>query len=103
MHGSGILKERRTNVDADKKHIRFICRVACLASLAEPPTQWKGPVSKAFLVSNSMVAEVSKNLRNLVEMVVLAMCIHGDVDRLGRHTFEWSKIGLMYFPLSMGS
>ena len=64
----------------------------------DPIIQWRGPVSQAYLAFNSMVMEVSKNLRNLVEMVVLAMCVHGDVDRVGRDTFEWTKLGLMYFP-----
>lgn len=53
-------------------------------------------MSKAFLAFNSMVTEVSRNLRNLVEMVVLAMCVHGDVDRFSRTTIEWTQLGLMY-------
>lgn len=44
---------------------------------------------------NSMVMEVSRNLRNLVEMVVLAMCVHGDVDRMYFKTYDWTKIGMM--------
>ena len=87
---------RRSNVDADKKHIRFICRVACLASVEKAPDIWQGPVSKTLLAFNSMVMEVQRNLRNLYEMVVLAMCIHGDVERLGRGAYDWSRLGMMY-------
>jgi len=53
-------------------------------------------VSKAYLAFNSMVMEVSRNMRNLVEMVVLAMSVHGDVDRIGRDVFEWTLLGMMY-------
>lgn len=42
-----------------------------------------------------MVMEMSKNLRNLVEMVVLAMCCHGEVAREDRKTTEWTTLGLM--------
>ena len=53
-------------------------------------------MSKAYLAFNSMVMEVSRNMRNLVEMVVLAMSVHGDVDRIGRDVFEWTLLGMMY-------
>jgi hypothetical protein len=97
MHGNGKSQHFNTNgIDVEKNHIRFICRLACLASLAKPPYPWKGPVSLAYLAFNSMVMEVARNLRNLVEMVVLAMCVHGDVERFERPTFEWTKLGLMY-------
>lgn len=49
-----------------------------------------------------MVMEVSHNLRNLFEMTVLAMCVHGEVDRVDRKASEWTKLGLMFdfsFPL----
>jgi Temperature dependent protein affecting M2 dsRNA replication len=85
-------------VDEDKRHVRYICRLACTTSVKTSPTVWRAPVSHAYLAFNSMVMEFSRNMRNLVEMVVLAMCVHGDVDRIGRDTFEWTKLGLMYFP-----
>jgi hypothetical protein len=48
-----------------------------------------------------MVMEFSRNMRNLVEMVVLAMSVQGDVVRIGREVFEWTQLGMMYnFPLS---
>ena len=40
-------------------------------------------------------------MRNLVEMVVLAMAVHGDVTRIGREVSEWTQLGMMYsLPLS---
>ena len=41
-------------------------------------------------------------MRNLVEMVVLAMSVHGDVTRIGREVFEWTQLGMMY-SLSLSS
>lgn len=60
------------------------------------PGRWEGPVSKAYLAFNSMVMEFSRNMRNLVEMVVLAMSVQGDVTRNGREVFEWTQLGMMY-------
>ena len=37
-------------------------------------------------------------MRNLVEMVVLAMSVHGDVTRIGREVSEWTQLGMMYSP-----
>ena len=79
----------------DRKHIRFISRLASTASFETPIESWKGPISLALLAFNSMVMEVSNNLRNLVEMVVLAMCVHGDVERFDRGSAEWTRLGLM--------
>jgi len=82
-------------LDADKTHIRYISRLMCVAPLSKPLDHWNGPVSRALLMFNSLVMEVSRNLRNLVEMVVLAMCAHGDVDRMYFKTYDWTKIGMM--------
>jgi Temperature dependent protein affecting M2 dsRNA replication len=82
-------------VDMDKKHVRFITRLACTASFATPIQSWKGPISLSLLAFNSMVMEVSSNIRNLIEMMTLAMCVHGEVDRFGRGSTEWTKLGLM--------
>lgn len=68
----------------------------CAAPLSETPERWNGPVSRALLAFNSMVTEVSNNLRNLVEMVVLAMCAHGDTDRLILDPKSWTQLGLKY-------
>jgi len=98
MHGSGISHEIWAYLDADKKHVRYICRVACLASLSKSPFPWKGPVSKSLLAFNSIVMEVSRNLRNLMEMTLLAMCAHGDAERMSRHGNDWTKLGMMHYP-----
>ena len=83
-------------LDADKRHIRYISRVMCTASLHVAPHHWNGPVSRSLLAFNSMVVEVSNNMRNLVEMVVLAMLIHGDADRLAFSPVDYTTIGLRY-------
>ena len=70
-----------------------------MTSLKFTPDRWEGPVSKAYLAFNSIVMEFSRNMRNLVEMVVLAMSVYGDVTRIGREVFEWTQLGMMYsFP-----
>ena len=43
-----------------------------------------------------MATEVQHNLRNLLEMMVLAMCVHGDVDRLAKKSLEWTTLGMTY-------
>jgi hypothetical protein len=87
---------RQTNEDDEKKQIRYICRVACLANLAAPPVQWQGPLSKIFLASTCHIMELSRNLRNLIEMIALSMCINGEAERHQFKALEWSKIGLRY-------
>jgi hypothetical protein len=46
-----------------------------------------------------MVMEVQRNLRNLVEMMTLAMCVHGEVDRPSKKAEDWTDLGLAYVPL----
>ena len=99
MHGSGGCTLLSLLIlDEDKRHIRYISRVMCAAPLSESLERWKGPVSRALLAFNSMVTEVSNNLRNLVEMVLLAMCAHGDTDRLILDTKSWTQLSLKYQP-----
>ena len=83
-------------VDLERKHIRYICRVACLTSLTKTPFPWEGPVSKEFLAFNSMVLEYQSNLRDLLEMVLLALFVHGDAEREKRSNAEYSKIAMRY-------
>jgi len=86
----------RLIVDLERKHIRYICRVACLTSLTKTPFPWEGPVSKEFLAFNSMVLEYQSNLRDLLEMVLLALFVHGDAEREKRSNAEYSKIAMRY-------
>ena len=81
-------------VDAERKHIRYISRVACLTSMTKTPFPWEGPVSKEFLAFNSMVLEYQSNLRDLIEMVLLALFVHGDAEREKRANSEYSKIAM---------
>ena len=83
-------------LDADKRHIQYISRVMCAAPLSKSPDKWNGPVSRSLLAFNSMVMEVSRNLRNLVEMVLLAMCTHGDVERLGYTPNDFTNVAMRY-------
>jgi|SRR5271154_3285416 len=85
-------------VDDDKKHIRYICRLACVTKMKNPPVPWDGPVSRSYLVFNSMVMEVSKNLHNLLEMMILALICGKDVKREGRDYMYWYDLGNRYFP-----
>jgi len=68
----------------------------CSANLTHTPSPWNGPVSKALLAFHSMAVEVRRNLRNVFEMMVLAMCAHGDVDRFSRKALDWTRLGLMF-------
>ena len=98
-HGTGNTDSLlRLSLDEERGHIRLLCRVACLTTLKKSTTTWKGPVSKSLLAYNSMVTEVQRNVRNLIEMVVLSMCAHGDVDRLHKRPHEWTSIGMQYRP-----
>ena len=81
-------------LDDEKKHIRYVCRLACTASLAAPRERWEGPISRTYLAFHSMVTELQTHLRSLVEMVTLSMCVHYDVLRTDRPNIEWTQIGL---------
>ena len=51
-------------------------------------------MSKEFLAFNSVVLEYQTNLRDLLEMVLLAMFVHGDAEREKRSNSEYSRIAM---------
>jgi len=63
-----------------------------MTTLKNQPTQWDGPVSKAYLAFNSMVSEVRRNLRNLLEMMIMAMLCGQDIWRYGRKSDYWISL-----------
>ena len=99
-HGTGkSCPVVKLSLDEERNHIRLLSRVASLTTLTKTPYPWKGPVSKALLAYNSMVTEVQRNIRNLIEMVLLSMCAHGDVNRLSKKPHEWTAFGMQYVLL----
>ena len=94
--GIGCPHQTRLMLDEEKKHIRFVCRLACTASLSAPPERWQGPISRTYLAFHSMVTEFQSHLRSLVEMVTLSMCVQYDVLRADRPNIEWTQIGQKY-------
>jgi hypothetical protein len=86
----------RLILDEEKKHIRYICRLACTMTLTAPPETWQGPISRSYLAMLGMVTEFQRNMRALVENVCMAMMVHYDVVRLDRLGSDFTEIGLKY-------
>jgi hypothetical protein len=105
MHVTGISPfSSKLILDEEKKHIRYICRVACTVTMTAPPETWQGPISRSYLAMLGMVSEFQRNMRALVENVCMAMMVHYDVVRVNREGYEFTQIGLKYItPTSFSS
>jgi hypothetical protein len=86
----------RLILDDERKHIRYICRLASTITLTAPPETWQGPISRSYLAMLGMVTELQRNMRTLVENVCMAMMVHYDVVRVDREGSEFTQIGLKY-------
>ncbi|KAJ6261863.1 hypothetical protein Dda_2662 [Drechslerella dactyloides] len=77
--------------DTDKRYCSLISRVASLGKLRHNDIGYTGPLSRTLLTFNSMVRAMSKNLENLMQMVLTSLLMNGDADRNGRN--DWYDMG----------
>ena len=75
-------------VDIDKRNCMLVSRLACLGKLRHEPSAWSGPLSRHLLAYQSVISNVHKSLRDLLEMILTAMLLEGSVDR-GRN--DWAE------------
>ncbi|KAK6350034.1 hypothetical protein TWF696_006283 [Orbilia brochopaga] len=77
--------------ETDKRYCSLISRVASLGKLRHNDIGYTGPLSRTLLTFNSMIRTMSKNLENLMQMVLMSLLMNGDADRDDRS--DWYDIG----------
>ncbi|KAK6363233.1 hypothetical protein TWF730_000676 [Orbilia blumenaviensis] len=78
--------------DSDRRYCSLISRVASLGKLRHNSIGYTGPLSRTLLTYNSIIRLMSKNLENLMQMVLTSLLMNGDADRNDRT--DWKQIGL---------
>ncbi|KAF3930657.1 hypothetical protein ABW19_dt0206960 [Dactylella cylindrospora] len=78
--------------ESDKKNCSLISRVASLGKLRHKSIGYTGPLSRTLLAFISVVQLLSRNIENLMEMVLASLLMHGDADREDRK--DWADLGL---------
>lgn len=73
----------RVDVGADdeRKNILLITRAVSLVSMNFKGVPWTGPVSRELLTFNDIAKGLTRSLRNLCEMVILAVYLSGGMDK----------------------
>ena len=69
------------HLDIDKRNCMLVSRLACLGKFRHEPKGWSGPLSRHLLAYQSIISNVHKSLRDLLEMLLAAMLLEGLVDR----------------------
>ncbi|KAL1919389.1 uncharacterized protein VTP21DRAFT_2082 [Calcarisporiella thermophila] len=67
--------------DAEKKHVLLITRTLSLLPMQFHNSPWTGPLNRELLCFNSFVKAGARTLRNLFEMLILSMFLHGECKR----------------------
>ncbi|KAI9860754.1 MAG: hypothetical protein M1813_005677 [Trichoglossum hirsutum] len=78
--------------EKDKRNCLLISRVASLGKLRHKPIGFTGPLSRNHLAYHSMISAVRNSLRDLIEMTIASLLLHGDAEREGRS--DWLDLGL---------
>ncbi|KAH8144938.1 uncharacterized protein LAJ45_11059 [Morchella importuna] len=67
--------------DEDKTHTTLISRVASIVPINHKSIGYTGPLSRNLLGFNSFIRTLTRNLRNMVEMVLVSLLMNGDAER----------------------
>ncbi|KAH0547560.1 hypothetical protein FGG08_000285 [Glutinoglossum americanum] len=78
--------------EKDKRNCLLVSRVASLGKLRHKPIGFTGPLSRNHLAYHSMISAVRNSLRDLAEMIVASLLLHGDAEREDRS--DWLDLGL---------
>ena len=78
----------------------MVSRVACFGKIRHSPTTYTGAVSRHLLAYQSMISNVQASLRDLIEMILVAMFLEGTIDR---DRNDWMNLSLGYTPISTSS
>lgn len=92
-----VLIQANSSTEKDKRNCLLISRVASLGKLRHKPIGFTGPLSRNHLAYHSMISAVRNSLRDLIEMTIASLLLHGDAEREGRS--DWLDLGLEYVGL----
>jgi Temperature dependent protein affecting M2 dsRNA replication len=71
----------------------LITKVACFGRLKHGSIGYSGPLDREMLAFQFMINAVRTSLRDLLETILVSMCLNGDVDRNRK---DWSEIAFRY-------
>ena len=74
----------------------MVSRVACFGKIRHSPTTYSGTLSRHLLAYQSMISNVQASLRDLIEMILVAMFLEGSIDR---DRDDWMNLSLGYAPV----
>ena len=78
----------------------LVSRVASLGRLRHKPKGYSGPLSRSLLAYHSIISGLQTGLRDLVEMVMVAMFLDGSIDR---DRNDWMDLSIGYVALIASS
>lgn len=59
----------------------LVSRIACFGRLKHKAVGYSGPLDRQLLSYSFMITAVRSSLRDLVETILVTMCLNGEVDR----------------------
>ena len=71
----------------------MVSRVACFGKIRHSPNTYSGTLSRHLLAYQSMISNVQASLRDLIEMILVAMFLEGSIDR---DRDDWMNLSLGY-------
>lgn len=71
----------------------LITKVACFGRLKHGSIGYSGPLDREMLAFQFMINAVRTSLRDLMETILVSMCLSGEVDR---NRSDWSDIAFRY-------
>ena len=71
----------------------MVSRVACFGKIRHSPKMYSGTLSRHLLAYQSMISNVQASLRELIEMILVAMFLEGSIDR---DRDDWMNLSLGY-------
>ncbi len=86
------------SLENDKASTMMVSRVACFGKTRHNPKTYSGTLSRHLLAYQSMISNVQASLRDLIEMILVAMFLEGSIDR---DRDDWMKLSLGYTPGSI--
>jgi Temperature dependent protein affecting M2 dsRNA replication len=71
----------------------LITKVACFGRLKHATIGYSGPLDREMLAFQFMISAVRTSLRDLLETILVTMCLNGEVDR---NRSDWSDLAFRY-------
>ena len=85
-------------LENDKASTMMMSRVACFGKICHNSKTYSGTLSRHLLAYQSMISNVQASLRDLIEMILVAMFLEGSIDR---DRDDWMDLSLGYTPSSI--